>query len=102
MADKVLMKNKHGVIKKAYIGFSWTCLFFGFFVAMWRGDWKHAFMNFGIAMLVGVFTLGIGSLIFFVIWAKLYNRLHMRRLLADGYSPTGSAELVEMAYRSAS
>lgn len=102
MADKVLMKNAHGVIKKAYIGFSWTSLFFGFFVPMFRGDWIGAGICFAIALLVGIFTLGLGSVVFFIVWAWIYNAQHMRRLIKRGFEPTGSPELIAMANQSAS
>lgn len=102
MADKILMKNEHGVIKKAYIGFSWTSLFFGFFVPMFRGDWIGAGICFAVALLVGIFTLGIGSAVFFIVWAWIYNKQHMARLIKNRYKPTGTPELIAMAYQSAS
>lgn len=38
---KVMLKNENtGQIKQAKIGFSWTVFFFGFFPAIFRGDWK--------------------------------------------------------------
>ena len=39
MATKVVMKHKDsGILKNGYFGFSWTTLLFGFFPALFRGD----------------------------------------------------------------
>jgi hypothetical protein len=63
--------------KKLPIGFSWTVLFFGFFPALFRDDWKG-----GIVILcLLVFTFG---------WALLvipffYNRYYARMILSNQY-----------------
>lgn len=37
---KVFMRNSYGAMKQVKVGYSWTVLFFGFFVPLIRGDWK--------------------------------------------------------------
>ena len=37
-----LENKKTHQLKQAPIGFSWTNFFFGFFVPLFRGDWKWA------------------------------------------------------------
>ncbi|CAK00191.1 hypothetical protein [Helicobacter acinonychis] len=78
MATSVnLGKNK--IVKKGLVGFSWTTLFFGFFVPAIRGD-----MGWAILMLiVGIFTLGLANIVF----AFIYNKKYTTKLLEDGYEP---------------
>ena len=64
-------------VKLAPVGFSWTNLFFGFFVPLFRGDWKWA----GIFFLVGWVTLGFGSFI----TCFFYNKLYVDDLLNNGF-----------------
>ena len=64
-------------LKLAPIGFSWTNFFFGFFVPLFRGDWKWA----AIFFAVGWITFGFGSLI----TAFFYNKLHSQELLNSGF-----------------
>ena len=64
-------------LKLAPIGFSWTNLFFGFFVPLFRGDWKWA----AIFFAVGWVTLGFGSFI----TCFFYNKLYAEELLNNGF-----------------
>ena len=72
-----LENKKTNQVKLAPIGFSWTNFFFGFFVPLFRGDWKWA----AIFFIVGWVTLGFGSLI----TAFFYNKLYASDLLQDGF-----------------
>jgi hypothetical protein len=73
------MSNITGRFRQGRIGFSWTVLFFGFFVPLFRKDWKGAFHLF----LASSLTLGLSNLIF----AFYYNKKHLRSLLKSGYMP---------------
>lgn len=77
----IMFENTNtGSIKEAPVGFSWTTLFFGFFPALFRGDWKWALLIF----LITVITLGIGGLIF----PFIYNKYYIKDLQASGYKAT--------------
>ena len=59
------------------IGFSWTMLFFGPLVPLFRKDFIWA-----VGILVGnIFTYGLVG----IISAFFYNKLHIENLLSDGY-----------------
>ena len=75
---KVMLKNENtGQIKQAKIGFSWTVFFFGFFPAIFRGDWKW----FLIILVASMFTFGFSNLVF----CFIYNKLYINDLLSQGY-----------------
>ncbi|WP_258296248.1 hypothetical protein [Paenibacillus peoriae] len=76
---KIKLRNKTGMIKERKVGFSWTTLFFGFFPALFRGDWKWAVIIF----LVSILTSGASNFVF----CFIYNRIHINDLLTQGYGP---------------
>lgn len=82
--DKLYLKNPaSGELKQAPVGFSFTTLFFGFFPALFRSDWKWA----AIIFVIGWITLGFGNLVF----AFIYNKLSIKDLIyANGFKVTGS------------
>lgn len=74
----LVMKNpENGLTKQAPVGFSWTSLFFGFFVPLFRGDAKWA-----LVWLVAFFVLPVLS---FIIQAFVYNKLYIQELIEKGY-----------------
>ena len=83
MAIEVTL-TKNGIIKKGFVGFSWTTLFFGFFVPLFRFD----FLGF-IVMIVLACITGISWLIvpFF------YNKLYTINLLERGWYPADEESL---------
>lgn len=78
MATSVRIRHREsGLIRKGMYGFSWTYLFFGWFVPLFRGE-------IGIAALHFLFTfLSFG--LFQIIMAFLYNRQYMTRMLTNGW-----------------
>ena len=73
----ISFKNRHGIVKEAPVGFSWTTFFFGFFPAAIRGDWLWAM----IILVASFFTFGISTIVF----AFVYNRLYIQQLLKQGF-----------------
>ena len=77
MIMKRTMKNEIGQVKIVKEGFSWTMLFFGIFVPLYRGDWKW----FLIILIANIFTYGWASVVF----AFIYNKIYINDLLEKGY-----------------
>ena len=78
MAKRVaLIHPQSGLMKPGFYGFSWTYLFFGWFVPLFRGELGVAALH----LLFTLVTLGLWQLII----AFLYNKQYMTRLLEKGY-----------------
>lgn len=90
MATVVMMKhNQSGIVRKGYVGFSWTTLFFGGWPAIFRGD-----IGTGVLfILLQLLTCGVAGLI----WAFLYNKSYTRKLLERGYAFADSEGVVALA-----
>ena len=81
MAIKVQMRhNRNGIYKDGYVGFSWTYLFFGFFVPLFRGHYRYALYHFIIFVLSGPLI----PLVQLVLAFK-FNRWYMLDLIEHGY-----------------
>lgn len=75
---KVFMKHPQtNMLKRVKVGFSWTVFFFGFFPALFRGDWKWAIIMF----LAASFTFGVSNFVFMF----MYNKLYINDLLEKGF-----------------
>ena len=80
--DKKAIKLKHpksGIVREVPIGFSWTSLFFGPFVPIFRGDALWA--------IAAILLTGLTGSIFHFIFPFIYNKIHLRELLYKGYEP---------------
>jgi hypothetical protein len=92
MAKKVaLIHPQTGLMKSGYYGFSWTFLFFGWFVPVFRGELFVALLHLAITVV----TFGIWQ----VIIAFLYNKQYMTRMLEKGYVFNDTEQVNEEARR---
>ena len=90
MATQIILKHPSGLYKVAYVGFSWTSLFFGGFPASFRGDWL-AFCLYQVLCIAGSLeTWGIGTFVLWIVWPFFYNRWHAGRLIEKGYRIAGA------------
>ncbi|MDU9757314.1 HrgC protein [Helicobacter pylori] len=115
MVATTINLKKDNLIKKGFVGFSWTTLFFGFLVPIIRGDVRWAIVMF-ISLCCYYFLVGaiidgmfpdidkipdddliviflvvfLGNIINIVniIIAFVYNKHYTAKLLEDGYEPT--------------
>lgn len=78
--------------KQVKAGFSWTMFFFGFWVPLFRGDWKWLIIMLLLDIL-GLFTFGIVTGISNIIMSFLYNKLYIQDLVSGGYKPTDKASV---------
>ena len=91
--NTIFFKNPYtGQIREAPVGFSWTCLFFGFLPAFFRSD-----LNWGAAMIVcALITAGLCWFIF----PFIYNKIYIKGLVNNGYkvntTQKGSKEQLEL------
>ena len=86
---KIIMLEKNGVQKQGFVGFSWTMLFFGFFVPLFRGDLKWAAIMFFGTILLGFATLGIGGAVLGIVMSFVYNKIYIKDLIEKGWNPVG-------------
>ncbi len=78
MATRVLIKHQaSGLTRNGYVGFSWTYLFFGFLVPMFRGE-------LGISALHLFFSI-ITGFIWQLYACFMYNKWFMTRMLTRGW-----------------
>ena len=78
MAKIVMMKNdSNGLIKKGVYGYSWTYLFFGWLVPIFRGEIGIGALH----LVISIFSCGITQIIF----SFLYNKQFTQRLIEKGF-----------------
>ena len=83
MATQIRIKHEQsGMTKDGYYGFSWTYLFFGWFVPLFRGELGVGALH----LLFTIFTFGIWQFIV----CFLYNKQYMTRMLTNGWVLDGS------------
>lgn len=94
---KIFLIDQHQFVKVAPLGFSWTTLFFGFWVPLFRKDWLGFLVMFIGMPLFTIITFGYGGLLWFVI-PFLYNKNYVNRLLKQGYQPQSIHDQTVMHY----
>lgn len=86
--------NKLGDRKNVKIGYSWTFLFFGWWVPVFRLDLKWAVIFFACT-LIAVSVDPSFSAAVSVIGAFIYNRLYAKDLMDSGYNGVTEVEDIE-------
>ena len=95
MAISIQMRHKHnGIYKDGFVGFSWTYLFFGFFVPLLRGHYRYALYHF----LIFLFSGPLLPLVQIILSFK-FNKWYTLDLIEQGYVFDDSTELVARAKR---
>jgi hypothetical protein len=90
MATSVIIRHtQSGLTRKGYIGFSWTYLFFGWLVPLFRGELSTAALH----LLFTLFTFGLWQLIL----CFIYNRQYMTRMLTSGWVLADSETINDLA-----
>lgn len=77
MAQAIILERDNH-IKVAYVGFSLSIWVAGFFVPLYRKEWKSAFQ----LCILAVITLGISN----IYYAFTYNNTMLRQYLTEGYT----------------
>lgn len=93
MAKEVLLERGN-IVKTGFVGFSWTVFFFGFFVPLFRKDFKTTFVLLFVALLLGSFTAGAGAGILNLIVAFGYNKYYTENLVKLGFSPVDNTSKI--------
>lgn len=90
MAQPVRIRHSGtGMVRTGLYGFSWTYLFFGWFVPVFRGE-----LAVGALHLVFTFiTFGLWQFIF----CFLYNKQYMTRMLLNGWELADTQEVNDKA-----
>lgn len=92
MAQKAMIKHPaSGFVKTGFYGFSWTYLFFGWFVPLFRGELAVAVLHLFFTMI----TFGIWQFIV----AFLYNNQYMTRMLIEQGYVLADSESIMLAAR---
>ena len=92
MAHAISMRNpSNGLIRNGFIGFSWTYLFFGFLVPLFRGELLIAVLH----ALCTAITAGIWQFVF----CFFYNKQYTTRMIEQGFKFADSPYLNEKAAR---
>lgn len=97
MAIKMKLQ-KDNIIKEGFLGFSWTILFFGFWVPLFRKDYLISLGMLVIQLLFsymetsGFFWIGI-------ILSFFYNKIYTESLIKKGFRPIDkeNAEMLKEA-----
>lgn len=80
----VRLKNEKGIIVESKVGFSWTTLFFGFFVPLFRSDFKMFALMALISIISYKFSIFGWCMLIFPFF---YNKMYIKDLLNKGYEP---------------
>ncbi len=93
---KVRLEDSMGMVKEVPLGFSWTTFLFGFFVPLFRKDWKWATIFFVSALVLNWIAnkLGInfGAIIVGILGGIFYNGIYAKELMEKGWKPASELD----------
>ncbi len=87
-----LVNEQTRQVKQTKVGFSWTTFFFGFWPALFRGDWMWFLIQLAIELAIGVPTYGFGAGITGIVFSFIYNKLYIKELLSKGYQAEDTSD----------
>ena len=82
-----LINHRTNEIKNVKVGFSLTVFFWGFFPALFRGDWKWLAIMIVSNILVGSITWGFGCWLVSLVFSFIYNKIYVTDLMNQGFEP---------------
>lgn len=82
---KIRVKNAIDKAKEVKLGFSWSTLFFGALVPLFRLDFKYFAIMVAVNLLLTVMELYTLSPIATLAFAFFYNKLYAKDLYKKGY-----------------
>lgn len=96
MAERVNL-IKGNIKEDGFVGFSWTIFFFGFWVPIFRKDFKSALVIAILTIVIGYMTMGAGILILDIVLGFFYNKYYTEQFIKNGFQPADdySKELLE-------
>lgn len=81
---KLIFENERtGQVKVAPVGYSWTTLFWGFFPALFRTDWKNFIIILAVHLGVALVTAGTMNVVVTVVFSFVYNKMMIMDLMND-------------------
>lgn len=83
-----LTHTQTGLVKECPEGFSWTNLFFGFFVPLFRGMYGNMFFQ----IIAGSLSFGLSGLVF----PFLLNKMYAKHLVESGYVPSSEEDRMRL------
>ena len=92
-----LKNKKTGEVKQVKVGFSWTELFFGWWVPLFRGDWFWFLIQLAAIVvatlpMIFMYPLSFGGVVNLV-FSFIYNKLYAQRLIEHyHYTPVSDID----------
>lgn len=93
---KTIINKANGYKKEIPEGFSFTTLFFGPCVPLLRGDLKYCLIMILSIILLGAITAGIGAVIFWIVWAFIYNDQYAKSYYENGWVDEKDSSIPEI------
>ncbi len=94
----VRMNNKEtGDLKRCKVGVSWTSLFFGWIVPLFRGDWVWFATMLLTTLVFGSLSSGVAGFMVNIVMFIIYNKYYIQGLGKKGYTPASGVDAKVLA-----